>query len=227
MILFQEIFERAVNLFDDPEINQAYLYDPVKFEQMMRVYLINGKAKFNRPQIIASALGSYTSASGKAEVFQGNGGKEYTLSEGNVPVDNSAMSFKINGQLVNGEYDPETKKVVFERDITEEENCSFEWYYSGAFTINAESLFKENGESNAELIKDVLTRCLCLAWADKTRNFLLEIKNIMSDTEFKVHSAANALEARNAWRLQIEKEIRNDITALGWAIKNGGNIVGR
>ena len=42
MILFSEIFDRAVNLFDDPDIRRDYVLDPAGFQQEMRPFLING-----------------------------------------------------------------------------------------------------------------------------------------------------------------------------------------
>ena len=49
MILFNEIFARAVNLFDDPDINYAYVNNKVSFSKLMRPYLINGISKFTNP----------------------------------------------------------------------------------------------------------------------------------------------------------------------------------
>ena len=49
MILFEDIFNRAVNLFDDPDIRRAYELNPVEFSQTMRPYLINGLGMFANP----------------------------------------------------------------------------------------------------------------------------------------------------------------------------------
>ena len=56
MILFSEIFERAVNLFDDPSIRYNYIKNPAGFQQDMRPFLINGLNKFVNPTEITDRL---------------------------------------------------------------------------------------------------------------------------------------------------------------------------
>lgn len=116
MILFEDIFNRAVNLFDDPDIQRAYELNPVEFSKTMRPYLINGLGMFANPTTVSSRFSDYTEAQGKLEVFDGDGGATYTLST--VPVDNSVMSFFI-GRTPDplAEYDSTTKTVTFSTEI--------------------------------------------------------------------------------------------------------------
>ena len=60
MILFSEIFDRAVNLFDDPDIRRDYVLDPAGFQQRMRTFLVNGLSKWTSPTEITDRLASYT-----------------------------------------------------------------------------------------------------------------------------------------------------------------------
>ena len=109
MILFSEIFDRAVNLFDDPDIRRDYVLDPAGFQQEMRPFLINGLHKWTSPTEITDRLTVYSDAVGKVEIIDGEDIDTYALAS--HPVENSAFSYRICGKLVRGEYDHETNTV--------------------------------------------------------------------------------------------------------------------
>ena len=88
MILFSEIFDRAVNLFDDPDIRRDYVLDPAGFQQEMRPFLINGLHKWTSPTEITDRLTVYSDAVGKVEIIDGEDIDTYALAS--HPVENSA-----------------------------------------------------------------------------------------------------------------------------------------
>lgn len=221
MILFEDIFNRAVNLFDDPDIQRAYELNPVEFSKIMRPYLINGLGMFANPTTVSSRLTNYSEAQGKLEVFEGNGGATYTLST--TPLEKSSLSFFI-GKTPDpmAEYDAESGTVTFSKDVPVGTNCSAEWYYAGEFNINFNGfssnispLFIENRT------KDILAHCLLLGWAENEKNFLLDIRNILTDTDFKLHSPANSVRAKTEWYQNIRDGL-NDLTQkLSWDLWSG------
>ena len=79
MILFSEIFDRAVNLFDDPDIRRDYVLDPAGFQQEMRPFLINGLHKWTSPTEITDRLAVYSDAVGKVEIIDGENIDTYAL----------------------------------------------------------------------------------------------------------------------------------------------------
>ena len=121
MILFSEIFDRAVNLFDDPDIRQNYVINPAGFQKDMRPLLINGLNKWTSPSEITDKLSIYSDAQGKAEIIEGNDIDTYTLES--HPVDNAAITFKCNGKCIRGQYIKETNQVIFERPILSSETA--------------------------------------------------------------------------------------------------------
>ena len=48
-------------------------------------------------------------------------------------------------------------------------------------------------------IKDILARLLVKAWGESERNMLLDIRNIMQDSDFKIMSNDRILKAKNEW----------------------------
>ena len=70
--------------------------------------------------------------------------------------------------------------------------------------LSSSALVQMNIVSN---IKDILSRLLVKSWGENKRNFLLDIQNILTDSDFGLHSSSSALRAKNSWIEQLEEEI--------------------
>jgi hypothetical protein len=222
LILFNEIFARAVNLFDDPDINYAYVNNKVSFSKLMRPYLINGISKFTNPFAISSLLNQQTTEAGQLEVFEGTGVDTYSTTI--IPLPDSDISFLINGKTDYGAiYNEEENEVIFSRTVEEGSVCSIEWYYAGAFSANFDNVFPSVSFNNIlERVKDILAHCLLLAWAEKNKNFILEIRNILTDTDFRLYSPAASLTSKISWYNNIMSELNSSVSKLTWDIRIAG-----
>ena len=233
MILFSEIFKRAVKLFDDPDINRLYATNPVAFAKKMRPFLINGLGKFTTPLLIASQMNQYDEPIGRMEVFEGTGTDTYVLTT--VPAENSDMTFMIEGKPdLMAIYNSETKTVQFSRAVEVGQQCSVEWYYAGAFTADLTKIgAAANDATILEQTKNILAHCLLLSWAEQSKNFLLDIRNWLQDTDFKLYSPGNTLSSKVNWYNEIDTELATSMNALGWALRTlatyraGGRINGK
>ena len=65
-------------------------------------------------------------------------------------------------------------------------------------------------------MKDILARCLVLCWAEENENYILEIRNILTDTDFKLHSPANAVRSKIEWVKHLKWELNTMRNKLGW-----------
>lgn len=227
MILFKEIYNKAVNLFDDPDISRAYFEDQVRFQKMMYEHLQNGINLFTNPTKISFLLVNQEDPDGYLEIFDGNGGAEYTLSS--VPVENSDFSCRINGRRDFATYDKENNKIIFSENVPVGSKCSVEWYYSGKFLTNFEEA-KTSAISAGVIqarVKEILSRALILAWAEKEKNNALEERNILTDTDFKLYSPANSLRAKTEWVKQLRYDFDAMQQKLSWDLLSrkytGGN----
>ena len=72
-ILFSEIYEKSIGLFDDPKITLSYKKNKIQFHKLMYTYLQNSISMFNNPARIGFLLSKYTAPKGTMEVFQGDG----------------------------------------------------------------------------------------------------------------------------------------------------------
>lgn len=217
-ISFDEIFSRAVVLFDDPDIRRDYVFDSVKFQKRMRSYLIGGLGKFSNPSIVASKLSKYNEQDGFLEEWDGDGSNVYILSS--EPKSNSALVCKINGKPdLQATYNPTDKSVTFSHNVEKGETCSAEWYYAGGFSSDLEkTVFNSylNKNSIMERVKDILAHCLCTCYAEKNKNFILEIRNTLNNTDWKIASPANSTKSKIDWYNNCRAELDDLTNKLGW-----------
>ena len=229
MLEFKTIYNKAINLFDDPIILKAYTEDTVRWEKLMYPYLENGVVLFNSPTKIAYLLVDQTIPDGAISIFNGNGGATYQLDT--TPAPNSDFSFIVNGLYDYGAtYDAGNNTVTFSNIVPIGSKCSAEWYYPGCF--NTDFSKAATSMTSAQVIAfkttEILSRALVLNWATNEQNFLLDIKNLLTDTDFKLYSPANSVRAKVEWKKSIEWEFDTLKNNLGWELygrkQNGGNF---
>lgn len=93
-ILFSDIYIKAIGLFDDPKITQAYKTNTVQFQKIMYSYFQNAISMFVNPLIIASRLTNYTEPKGIMEKFTSDGeNKTFELDPEFEIIPNSSYVF--------------------------------------------------------------------------------------------------------------------------------------
>ena len=230
MIYFYDIFERAFNLFDDPDISQKYYNDKAGFQHIMLDYLIIGKNKFTYPTAITDKLVEYEKPEGSQAIIDGEDSDTYVLVS--KPREHSGFTFKIGDEFVHATYDPDTNSVTFPRIVKSGEVCSVTWYYAGAFTADFSSCLRSDFPVNAIIDKviNILAYALLSAWGDKEVGRVLEVRNILTDTDFQMYSPANSANAKVAWRNQMNRDMDTLVSELNWRIMStprGGSNFGK
>ena len=230
-LTFKSIYEKAINLFDDPIIRRSYIEDTVRWERQMYPHLENGVNQFSNPTKIAYLLVDQKLPSGQVEVFDGNGTAVYNVSADFVPEEGAEFSFRIGTQ-----YDHAAKYengvVTFSREVPTGSKCGVEWYSPGQFNTD----FKEAASSTTSAdfitykVRDILARALVLAWATNEEDFLLDIRRNLNDTDFKLYSEANSIRSKVEWVNQLKFQLDSLTTKLAWDVVSrkyhGGNYYG-
>lgn len=218
MISFTEIYDRFINLVDDPQLNRAYVENPIQFKKLAYNFLINGLSNFTSPPQVSDLLAEQENPDGNLEIFDGNGTNEYQL-DMVIPDGVDVMLFIAekpdkDGYVKNG-------KAYFSRSVSKGVKCAVEWYSAGAFTADLGKT--SGGMKTAALYKrvvEILARCMVIGWADKEQNFMLDIRNLLNDTDFKLHSPANSLKSKMDWVNSLRFEIYTLQTKLDWDLRN-------
>ena len=230
-LTFKSIYEKAINLFDDPIIQRAYVEDTVRWERLLYPLLENGITQFSNPTKIAYLLVDQKLPSGQVEVFDGNGTAIYNVSADFVPEEGAEFSFRIGTQ-----YDPAARYdngvVTFSREVPTGSKCGVEWYSPGQFNTD----FKEAASPTtsaaviAYKVRDILARALVLSWATNEEDFLLDIRRNLNDTDFKLYSEANSIRSKVEWVNQLKFQLDSLTTKLAWDVVSrkyhGGNYYG-
>ena len=206
MIFFNEIYKQAISLFDDPDITMAYDNNKIQFYKMMYPFLNSSLSLFTNPSMIGRMLSDYIEPKGTMEIFESDGKtNEFELSF--TPEYNCLFDCLADGKKIDYIYDNKSNKVIFSEIIDTGKIYSIECYSIGYFNT---SLNVTNNNSIDKDIKNktisILARLLVLAWGEKTKNFLLDIENILTDTDFSLHPASNALNSKIAFVKQITEE---------------------
>lgn len=231
-ILFSDIYGKAIALFDDPKITIAYETNKIQFHKLMYTYLQNAIAMFTNPASVGIRLVDYNVPRGTMEVFESDGEETtFSLSEDFEIVDNALYNYIQGTQLVHGNFNAEERTVTFPDVIPPGQQYAFEQYYVGEFTnefVNIQGKTAVGNTLIVEEIKDILARLLVKAWAESERNLLLDIRNLMQDSDFKITGNDRILKSKNLWVDQLDTEIMQLQNKLAWNIRfmNGSVNVG-
>lgn len=233
MIYFSEIFDRAFNLFADPDIERKYFNDRAGFQKDMLDFLIIGKNKFVSPVAITNRLIEKDEPEGKYEEDFGDGKDTYVL-ESEIPNHGEGVGFTyfINGEKVYGTYLPDSNSVQFGRPVKNDEKWGVCWFYAGAFTADFSNCFRSDYSMDAimEKVINILAYGLLSAWGDKEVGRVLEVRNILTDHDFQMYSPANSARAKVEWRNQMNRDMDTLISELNWMILStprGGSRFGK
>lgn len=231
-ILFTDIYSKAIALFDDPKITIAYETNKIQFHKLMYTYLQNAIAMFTNPASVGIKLVDYNVPVGLMEAFESDGEQtSFILSQDFEIKENSLYNYIAGTQLVEGSFDKETRTVTFPEIIPPGQQYAFEQYYVGEFNSEFTKLQGQTQVGNTlivEEIKGILARLLVKAWAENERNLLLDIRNIMQDSDFKITGNDRILKSKNLWVDQLDTEIMQLQNKLAWNIRfmNGSVNIG-
>lgn len=222
IIPFQDIYAKAIGLFDDPKITAAYNSNLMQFYKLMYVYLQNSISLFNNPLSVVRLISNYEEPNGLMEIFESDGETVvFHLDEAFQLIEGSVYCFVADGEQVEATIDKTNRTITFPEKLPLGKQFSIEQYFAGQFVcdmshLSSSALVQMNIVSN---IKDILSRLLVKSWGENKRNFLLDIQNILTDSDFGLHSSSSALRAKNSWIEQLEEEIMQYQNKLAWNIR--------
>lgn len=232
-ILFSEIYTKAIALFDDPKVTVAYNTNEIQFQKIMYTFMQNAIAMFTNPSSIGMRLANYKEPKGIMQSFESDGKTlKFDLDKDFEILDNSLYCFIAGQKIVEADLDTQGRTVTFHDILPEGAQYAIEQYYCGEFLDDFANLNARTGSANGLIvgeIKDILARLLVKAWADSNRNELLDIKNMLQDSDFKLSSNASILSAKNIWIDKLETEVMQLQGRLAWQIRfaNGSKNIGR
>ena len=207
---FENIYSLSIGLFNDPLISNTFSTSPIQYFQIMYTYLQNAITRFNNPSTIQSTLSLVNNPSGQTEVFNGNGTTTvFTLSS--TPLTNSYFQCTINNVIYTTTFNYTTNQATIAIPIPSGQTGSIQWYFAGQFT-DPQNLLDSTAQG-------ILARLILTEWVLKERNFLMDIRRLLGDTDFKLISEANSLNAKSKWYNDIREEAEKRMNQYSWSLR--------
>ena len=224
MILFEEIYNKAVVLFDDPKITTAYEENKIAFCKHMYGFFNN--VSMYEPVIIGQILSDVTNPMGQMEIFDSDGVTNKFEVEMDIP-ENSIIMFYADGEVIDGSYDNELKTVTFSGEILEKnKEYGLEYYYPGSYNGDFSMISSDSRVVNdiEQKVKNILARLLVIAWAESVKNMLVDIQGILRDTDFKLTPNSQILSAKIKWIDDLYQQNLAEQNKLSWRLRYSHNL---
>lgn len=205
----EDIYSEAIGLFNDPLLTSAFNMSPIQFFQIMYTYLQNAIPRFNNPSTIQNTLALVTNPTGQTESFIGNGGTTFTLSS--TPLSNSYFQTTINNVVYSTTFNYSSNQAISSTPIPLGQIGYIQWYYAGKFT-DPQNLLDATAQN-------IIARLIVVCWSEKEKNFLLDIRRLLGDTDFKLISEANSLRAKSDWYNTMREEVDKKMNQYSWALR--------
>ena len=134
--------------------------------------------------------------------------------------------------MVIGQFIKETREIIFPDVLPIGQEYGFEIYYCGEFLDDFSDLNSNTNKGDQiflEQIKNILAKLLVRNWAEEERNFVLDIRNLMQDTDFKLMSNDRILKSKNEWVKELDDDLFLIQNRLAWSIRfaNSASKIGR
>jgi len=204
-VSFVKIYERGISSMDDPNITSAFERSPIAFFKIMYTYLVNAIPSFNNPIRISHELSKRTDPEYEIQTFIGDGVSD-TFLLSTTPLQDSYFEYVINGNIVDGSYDAITNTVTFSSVVPLNQKASAEWYFAGEFKDNL-----------IDIVQKILGKLLVVAWCEKEKNFLLDIRRLLFDTDFKLHDSSGINRAKVNWYDDMREEAEKLMSQYAWS----------
>lgn len=211
-VSLENIYSQSIGLFDDPTITGAYQNTPIRFFKVMYTYYQNAVPRFNNPFTMQARLSLFQAPQGQIEIFNGDG-TTITYHLSTTPTTNSYFNYMINGVKAVGTYDSVANNITFFSAIPAGQTGSCEWYDAGCILPDL------LGNELDSMAQNILARLLVVCWAEKEKNFLLDIRRLLTDTDFRLISESNSLRAKQSWYEGISSSVAIKMNQYAWNMK--------
>jgi hypothetical protein len=203
--LFVDIYTRASTKIDDPLLTKVYEASVIGFCRVMYNYLDAAIPSFNNPIEEMRRLRNRTEPDGESDTFTGDGAtKKFTFT--NTPRIDSICEAFVDGVLTEATYDSLTHSMELTDAPADDSDVEIQWYFSGQFDVE---LYAEE--------KDILGMLTMLNWAEKEKNFKLDIRTLLGDKTYRVDASARSnVGGKVVWYESIKEDCHKKISQFAW-----------
>jgi hypothetical protein len=204
---YVDIYEKAISEMDDPFITASYNQNPILFFKKMYNFLVNAIPLFVSPVDMIAKLNDRVVPSGVAETFDGNNTKvDFVL--GSIPSTSAYFSYLIDSGYMDGAFNYTSNTATMSATpYSDVDNVEIEWYDVGQFN-----------QTLTPIEQNILSCFLVSCWAEKEKNFLLDIRRLLNDSTFKLPAESASMRSKNSWYYNMREKAEKLMIQNGWTL---------
>lgn len=202
---FINIYEKAIAEISDPSIDREFASNSVEFCKTMYNYLDNAIPYFIIPTTSTAKMADIAVPVDVIELFDGTGlTAVFTLSS--TPTADALFVYTDSGVGVSGGFNYNTNQVTLDFiPSAGTENVQIEWYSPGQFNQTLD--YQE---------KSIIAQWLVVCWGEKEKNFLLDIRRLLNDDDFKLSAEGNNMVAKGNWFYAMREKAEKNMNNYSW-----------
>lgn len=191
------IYDKAIASLDDPTLTQVYTESKIDFCSKMYTHLMRAIWLFNTPyaeiEKLSSSAGQpvYQEVYGTGDGIKGSFTVEFNLAGNGTEI----VEATVDGKHAKGVYNKENKTFVFNEVPVKDTQLVFRGYLTGGFS----SSLNQTEET-------ILALLLVSCWSEKEENFLLDIRRLLTTSDFKLNDSASVLKSKVSWHYTMYEQ---------------------
>lgn len=202
---FITIYTQAINKIEDPRLTKKFEESIIGFCNIMYNFLVDAIPNFTTPSFITSKLSDITNPVYYEQQETCNGVDvvfiiKYPINDtGIIEVDidgNNKVGFTVNYQ---------TSSIILDVAPTQNSTLTIKYYEDGFFNKNL-------NDEEIGILSDILIYC----WATKEENYLLDIRRLLQDTDFKLHNASQSISGKIGWINNLRETWQKRMNNYAW-----------
>ena len=189
------IYDKAIASLDDPILTKTYTESKIDFCYKMHTFLARAISLFNTPSAEFEKLQNALISPMEEESSVEADGKTTEFSLSISMMGKAIREVRENGKIKEDGYYFKNNEIVFNKPPMRGSKITVRQYYPGGFNISLEPLEET-----------ILALLLVSCWAEKEENFLLDIRRLLTTSDFKLNDSASVLRSKVNWHYTMYEQ---------------------
>lgn len=212
------IYEKAVASLDDPILTQTYNQSKIEFCSKLFSHLSRAIWLFNTPQYEVEKLSS-SSVEPKIENVYATGDgatTSYVIDNPLTGMGSLIVEATVDGAKAEGVYNSETNTFIFITAPAIDTSIVITQYLTGGFSSTLD-------QTEITILALLLVSC----WSEKEENFLLDIRRLLTTSDFKLHDSSSVLRSKVHWHYTMYEQAQKLMNNYSLNLMKKGVLSGR
>lgn len=214
---YLSIYEKAISSLEDPILTQIYTQSKIEFCSKMYTHLMRAIWLFNTPYYEVEKLNNAATAPTSAAVYATGDGTTVTFTIDNPLQGNSSLITEgyVDGKRVDGYYNEELHTFTFKSAPALNSQIIFNQYLTGCFSLSL-------NQTEETILALLLVSC----WSEKEENFLLDIRRLLTTSDFKLHDSSSVLRSKVNWHYTMYEQAQKLMNNYSLTLMKKGVLSG-